>query len=119
MALLPLLPRCLCTRVPPAAVLMTPLIPPHPTLPLLPKLAVSAGSFQEPPANAEELMGPGVVAVYPQVAAAIDMDLADAAVCQALKVRRGGWLGGQVSGRVVETASGASWQAVAAVAKLI
>jgi hypothetical protein len=32
-------------------------------------------------------MGPDVMAVYPQVAAAIDWDLADSAVCQALKVR--------------------------------
>ena len=46
-------------------------------------------------------MGPEVVAVYPQVAAAIDMDLADAAVCQALKVGRqgGSWV---VSFRVRE-----------------
>ncbi|KAL4419867.1 hypothetical protein ABPG75_006965 [Micractinium tetrahymenae] len=44
------------------------------------------GELQEPPADAEELMGPEAVAVYSQVAAAIDMDLADNAVCSALKV---------------------------------
>ncbi|EFN53770.1 hypothetical protein CHLNCDRAFT_136410 [Chlorella variabilis] len=59
------------------------------------------GSFQEPPASTEELMSPAEVAVYPQVAAAIDWDRADSAVCQALKVlcalasgggRRRAWL---------------------------
>lgn len=43
-------------------------------------------------------MSPAEVAVYPQVAAAIDWDRADSAVCQALKVRRQGQCGALCGG---------------------
>ncbi len=49
--------------------------------------AVLPGSYQEPPPDAEELMSPDAIAAYAKVAAAVDMEVADKALCQALKVR--------------------------------
>lgn len=44
------------------------------------------GTYQEPPPDAEDLMSPETIAAYARVAATVDMEVADKALCQALKV---------------------------------